>query len=773
MRLPARPRDHGVFAIVAIALVGWLMRDAWLHGWVLGQTDVLFGITPWQPYSPPGWRVRMPLLSDAAVVIYPFLHFARESILSGHFPVWSPFMGGGRPFFAAYQSAVLSPFTVADYVLPFPWGFGVDTSLRLIAGGTGMYALLRRWQLAKGAAAFGGVAYLLNPFSVVWLEHPLSAVAAWLPWLLLAVDRCVEAADARGVAWVAMATAAALLSGHPETAFNAALLAAAYACVRSIRSPHAIRRMAFVAAGIVLGTAAAAIQVLPFLEYAAQSRALSTRGAAAAAPIITPLRAFAAALVPDFFGHPLRHRFVLEGTNYAAQEAYPGVMVWLCAPLALAHRRLRAHAVLALSAAAIAYLIMYGTPVAAVARSLVPPLRVAVPWSFACVAIAGLAMAAAIGLDAAFGDHARAPGHRVRVSAAVIATAAALVTCVVLFLVSEREMLVATSQWTSTLDDAGRGAVILLGGLVVLLLGADLPRRAFAVLSVAVLAADLLLFADGFHPLMPRAYAYPQVPELQFIQRDGGVYRMAGWRLGLPPNSSSVYGLQDFRSYDGVGIRRFEEFLEIAFRFNGTAFELVDVGNAHLLDFLNVKYVVAPADVDLPGDRFRLAYSGGSRVYVNQRAQARAFLVDSFVVARGDDARRLLRQSVDLTRTVILDEHLAPELRPVPSAGSAGSSDVTHYENTRVEIHTNSDARRLLVVSDVHYPGWSATIDGNPAPILLANYAFRAVSVPAGAHTIVMRYRPVSVYAGALISLIAWAAVAIALRAKPAALATP
>jgi Bacterial membrane protein YfhO len=714
----------------------------------------------------------MPLLSDAAVVIYPFLHFARESILSGQFPIWSSFMGGGRPFLAAFQSAVLSPFTVADYVLPFPWGLAVDTSLRLVAGGTGMSALLRRWHLAKGAAAFGGIAYLLNPFSVVWLEHPLSAVAAWLPWLLLAVDRCVGGADARGVAYVAMATAAALLSGHPETAFNAVLLAAAYAGVRSFQSPGAIKRMALVASGIVLGTAAVAIQVLPFLEYALESRALGTRGAAAAAPLITPPRAFASALVPDFYGHPLRHRFVLEGTNYAAQEAYPGVMVWLCAPLALAHRRLRTHALFALAAATIAYLIMYGTRVADVARWIVPPLRVAVPWSLACVPIAGLAIAAAIGLDAAFGAPARATLQRVRVSAAVVATGAALVTCVVLFLFSERDLLIATGQWSATLNAVGRGAVILLSGLVVLLLGVDLPRRAFALLSVAVLAADLFLFADGFHPLVPRAYAYPETPELQFIQRDRGLFRVAGWRLALPPNSLSVYGLQDFRSYDGVGLRRYEEFLEIGFRFNGTAFELVDLGTPQLLDLLNVKYIVAPADVDLPRDRFRLVYSGGSRVYENQRVQPRAFLADTFVVARGDDARRLLRRSVDLARTVVLDEHLGPEFRPVSATGRVGSVDVTHYEHTRIEIHTDSDARRLLVVSDAYYPGWRATIDGNPTPILLANCAFRAVSVPAGSHTIVMRYRPLSVYAGALISLVAWAVVA-ALRTKPATPATP
>jgi len=163
MRVRRFAREHGIFAAVAIALVGWLLRDAWLRGYVLGQTDVLFGLIPWKPYAPPAWRVRMPLLSDAAVVFYPFLHFAREAIRSAHFPSWAPAMGGGRPFFAAFQSAVLSPFTIPDYLLPFPWSMAVDTGLRLLVGGVGMYALLRWWGVTAAAALFGGIAYLLNP----------------------------------------------------------------------------------------------------------------------------------------------------------------------------------------------------------------------------------------------------------------------------------------------------------------------------------------------------------------------------------------------------------------------------------------------------------------------------------------------------------------------------------------------------------------------------------------------------------------------------------
>jgi hypothetical protein len=479
--------------------------------------------------------------------------------------------------------------------------------------------------------------------------------------------------------------------------------------------------------------------------------------------LVSPPAAFATAFVPDFYGHPLRHRYVLEGTNYCEQQIYPGIMVWLCAPLALGHRRLRGVALFFLVIGTLAALIMYGTPVARAAAWLLPPLSVAALSRFGLLTIAGLGIAAAIGLDALLAEPLR--GRRRLAFASVAAgSAAAITVAVLMFLSGQRTLLTSTYQWSATLEAVTRGGVLMAAGLTVLLAGPDLPRRAFVAFASAVLALDLLLFGDGFHPMMPRDKVYPAVPELAFIQSDTGVHRAAGWGLALPPNTASVYGLQDFRSYDGVGLRRYSEFLEIGFHFNGTAFELVNTGTPQLLDFLNVKYIVTGTDVDLPADRFRLAFSQAARVYVNERAQERAFLVDRYVVAKGDDARRLLRRGTDLTTTVVLDEQPAPELRPAAGAGRAGSSAITRYEDTRVEIRTETDGRRLLVLSDVHYPGWIATIDGEPTPILLANYAFRAVSVPAGAHTVVFRYRPGSVWLGALLSVLASAAVLVLIR---------
>lgn len=67
------------------------------------------------------------------------------------------------------------------------------------------------------------------------------------------------------------------------------------------------------------------------------------------------------------------------------------------------------------------------------------------------------------------------------------------------------------------------------------------------------------------------------------------------------------------------------------------------------------------------------------------------------------------------------------------------------------------------MLSDTWYPGWQATVDGEPADILRANYAFRAVRLDAGEHTVEMIYRPTLVLVGGAVSLVALALLVVGL----------
>jgi hypothetical protein len=86
-----------------------------------------------------------------------------------------------------------------------------------------------------------------------------------------------------------------------------------------------------------------------------------------------------------------------------------------------------------------------------------------------------------------------------------------------------------------------------------------------------------------------------------------------------------------------------------------------------------------------------------------------------------------------------------------------------HDGPNRVTIRAALDAPGYLVLADTWYPGWRATVDGEPAEILRANYAFRAVRLEAGEHTVEMVYRPTSVLVGGALSLTALAVIVVGL----------
>jgi uncharacterized membrane protein YfhO len=73
----------------------------------------------------------------------------------------------------------------------------------------------------------------------------------------------------------------------------------------------------------------------------------------------------------------------------------------------------------------------------------------------------------------------------------------------------------------------------------------------------------------------------------------------------------------------------------------------------------------------------------------------------------------------------------------------------------RVVAELTASFPGLLVLADLDYPGWVAEEGGRRLPILKADGYFRAVALPAGVHRVEFRYRPMSFYAGAGISVIA------------------
>ena len=80
---------------------------------------------------------------------------------------------------------------------------------------------------------------------------------------------------------------------------------------------------------------------------------------------------------------------------------------------------------------------------------------------------------------------------------------------------------------------------------------------------------------------------------------------------------------------------------------------------------------------------------------------------------------------------------------------------LTKYEPNELHYDVNSKNGGVVVFSEIYYPGWSCTVDGQPVEIGRANYVLRAIQVKPGQHKVVMEFRPKSLATTEAIAYIA------------------
>ena len=239
---------------------------------------------------------------------------------------------------------------------------------------------------------------------------------------------------------------------------------------------------------------------------------------------------------------------------------------------------------------------------------------------------------------------------------------------------------------------------------------------------------------------------------------------------------ATCLGLYDLQGYSPVQVERYWEFLQAV---NGTRLDYHDAViltsgfNSPLLSLLNPAYVIIPSEI--PANRPDLQQVAETmpevfaneqvRVFANTKAMPHAWIVHEAQSAPRDQVLDLLTSgTIDLRASAVIEGDL-PAL--VPAGGSANETvSYAAYEPDRMEMRVDAASDGLLVLSEVYNPGWTAYVDGERAEIVPTNYVLRGVAVPAGSHTVELRYEPDSLQIGLWISSItAIALVGVALAA--------
>jgi hypothetical protein len=788
-------------ALVYAVLSVLLYAPALLPGHTLSASDYLWTAAPWAAERPSDVR---PFgsnyeLVDSAVQFQPWLEYTRERLPD--VPLWNPQIGGGRPFLANAQSAILSPFSWPAFVLPFWWSLGVIGVLKAFVAAFGTFLLGRALGMRFGGALLAGLVYAFCLYLLVWESWPQTNVWALAPWVWLLTERVIRSPRALPVAGLATVVALQFFGGHPESNFHLLVATVVFFALRLVvlrregGLPGVRRPILGFALGLAGGAALAAVTLVPFLELLARSSDVEVREGFSA--IALPKKYLLGFALYDYWG-----RATHTAVDAFAQERalYAGALTLVLAAAAVIVRPTLQRVGLALFCGFLLAVVLGVPPVPEIA-SHIPVVKSGNHLRVVFILMLCLALLAGWGLDEL--TERELPRAR-----AILALAVALLVLPLLVLAAGGDLsagqlgqaleTAAGLSWPPPPPDAGAIEAIRMAslivwlafmGLAVLLLAGRLRWRlgatAFVVLACALVTADLFKAGMGATPAIETADAkQPSTPGIAHLLAQGrercvGLERALG-PSPLVPDMAMRWDLYDARSYDLPVERRYDRLWRRAVREGGPAD--TPTTNARLtarslpaLRLLSVTQVAQdPDDPPIEAPALPVAYDRPDlRVYTLPGALPRAGVVASQRVAPTDAEQldAVLNPAFDGRRTVVTGKPL-PGLGTEPASGAAGNARITEYEPERVVVQASASRPAELVLTDLHFPGWKVELDGKAADLHRVDYLLRGTSLPPGRHRVEFRYEPLSFRAGWIVSLIALAGlvatVAVGLRRKRA-----
>jgi len=270
---------------------------------------------------------------------------AGQMLRDGQLPLWNPYIFAGMPLMASVYGGALYPPNWLFAILPAHLAMNVVviTTYHLALAGTYLYA--RRIGVERIGALIAGVAFTFGGFMIAHLAHTSRiAAAAWLPWVLLAVENIARADSLRKAwRWVALGAlfiALQFFAGEPQMMVFTAMVAATcavFALARCKSNPARARFVAAIAVMLLCGVLISLVELLPARELLGQSER-SDPGPQFFDSYSFPPWQLPALIFPYFFGGAMMAPYRVEywGREIAAiMCGYAGMLTWLLAMAAL------------------------------------------------------------------------------------------------------------------------------------------------------------------------------------------------------------------------------------------------------------------------------------------------------------------------------------------------------------------------------------------------------------------------------------------------------
>jgi len=747
-------RIPGRVQLVHLGLVFAMFGPSLVGGAVFGPLDDL---TLQDPFREARELVPFPVhsyQSDVTHETIPWAAATRRAYAHGEWPLWLPNAGAGTPLLANPQAQALQPLQLMALPFPLPRAWGVNAALKVWLALAGCFLLLRRQTLGVSAALFGSVVYGLSGFVVHWLGWPLSNSAALLPVVVWAVARVCDERGWIDTAVLAGATAALLLSGHPETVLHAAVLTGLYALVRSrpaeqgARSKIAIRLAAagLVAAGIaapmllpataVVEKSARAAQVAHRIRRVNEDPARLARIPRLEGPVISR---FGPTLAPHAFGENRLGAYWGSAHANSTLSGFAGTVPFLLALLVIVGDRSRR----------------------------LPQERLFIGmWIVALTTVAlplwlGMVMVRIPFVRSSASFHNRSQ------MLVVFGTAVLSAYCVERLLRSGRRptallpLAVFLAGWLVVAyrvleSPAGpevlaawrRGSLaVQLGALALVVIALPRNGRPRIPLLLGVVALELLAFHRPVnHQLAPELF-YPPTAPIAFLQGQPRTHRMAavGWETFFP-NVGTVVDLYDARLRDPLTPRGYRE-LARPFGPGGPI-----ARHRVFYHLFSVRWLlVSPGLIPGPGYELVLEDPNGW-VFERVGSVPIVYLPGAVEPLSGEPpVRKQVRRSF---RRGALPAMGSLRFKARPGDQSRIESFEIHRSRITASLVSSTD--RPLATTVYQDGGWRVLADRRPAREQLVYDFFVGGWIPAGTERVDFLYRPTRFLIGSALAALGW-----------------
>ena len=333
--------------------------------------------------------------------------------------------------------------------------------------------------------------------------------------------------------------------------------------------------------------------------------------------------------------------------------------------------------------------------------------------------------------------------------------------------------------------DALRSFIIICIGCALLWLhAAGKLRRSLTVAGITVLClVDMwsvnkrYLHDEQFVPRSIQTETFSKTKTDELILQDKSPdYRVLNFATDAFNENNTSYWHKNIGGYHAAKLRRYQELIERhispemqaayqAIAAAGGEMDSVDASKFRVLNMLNTKYFILPA-----------GQQGQTVPVLNPYANGNAWFVKNVQYVNNANEEIDALKTILPTETAVVDARFKDVLKGISEAhkDSLSAIRLTSYEPNHLVYETENAGDGIAVFSEIYYPhGWQVTIDGKPAGLGRADYVLRALYIPAGKHTVEMRFDPKSLHVtegiayGALALLvIGIAAVALIARKK-------